>query len=371
MVSSNSAGGRLRADENPRAAAYGANPETHSLLSYPQLDWLRFLLASVVALDHEGFEFAGPISAGLAVDIFLALSGWLIGGILVATPASGLPRFFFNRATRIWIPYAVAVLLIYGLGAAKEGIDGGWFKYLFYDLTFTHYNFTVFPRALAEMPLGGTGNHFWSLSIEEQFYLLAPAVMVLLPFGRKLWLWLLVAAAMLALGMRAAPIALGVSAAIAQRDYGSWHLGRIARPLILTATAATLAVMWWHDRLLLHGLFAIGVILSLAVVGPRGRIGLFLGAVSFPLYLNHWIGAFTMHLFAKLAGPLSDGVGIAIAYLVAFGAGVVTWALVDRWVMARRSGWFTERRGRLLGVCAYTLVLLGIAGGLVIRSAGG
>jgi peptidoglycan/LPS O-acetylase OafA/YrhL len=363
--------GARHADENPGAAQFGANPETHKLPSYPWLDWLRFLLASIVALDHEGFNFPGPISAGLAVDIFLALSGWLIGGILVATPLRELPRFFFNRATRIWIPYAFAILLVYGLAAAHEGVTQNWFKYLFYDVTFTHYNFTIFPRASLEMPLGGTGNHFWSLSIEEQFYLLAPIVMLALPFGKKLWLWLLLAVAMVAFEMRAAPIALGVAAAISQRDYGAWHARRIVHAAIVAATLLLLAAMWRFDIMPVHALFALGVILSLAVVGRRDRLGMFAGAISFPLYLNHWIGSFAMHAFAKLAHGLSPALGIAIAYLCAVAVGIVTWALVDRWVMAHRGGWFTRKRGRLLGAWAYAMVTIGLIGGTIIHLSGG
>jgi len=356
-----------RADENPGAAAFGANPETHKLDSYPALDWLRFALASIVALDHEGMRFPGPISAGLSVDVFLALSGWLIGGILIATSRQGLPRFFFNRATRIWIPYAVAILLVYGLGAVKTGVDAGWFKYLLYDVTFTHYNFTTFPPAPYDMPLGGTGNHFWSLSIEEQFYLLAPILMLALPFGKKLWFWLVAAALMIALGMRAAPIALGVAAAISQRDFGHWHGRPFVRPALILATLLVLAIMWRQDDARWHPLFAAGVVLSLAFIGRRGRVGLLLGAISYPLYLNHWIGAFVMHLVVKLAGHVPQVAQIPLAYSCAVLAGFASWALVDRWVMAHRAGWYTPARGRLLGATAYALVAIGLVAGTAIR----
>lgn len=356
-----------RADENPAAAAFGANPETHKLESYPALDWLRFVLASVVALGHEGMSFPGPISAGLSVDVFLALSGWLIGGILIATTREGLPRFFFNRATRIWIPYAVAVLLIYGLGAAKTGVDAGWFKYLLYDVTFTHYNFTTFPPAPYDMPLGGTGNHFWSLSIEEQFYLLAPILMLALPFGKKLWFWLAAAALLMAFGVRASPIALGVAAAVSQRDYGHWHGRRFVRPALIVATLIIFALMWHHHHVAIRALFAAGLVISLAFVGKRGRIGLLLGAISYPLYLNHWIGAFVMHVVVKFTGHLPNAAHIAIAYGCAVLVGFVSWALVDRWVMAHRAGWYTPARGRLLGATAYVMVAIGLVGGFAIR----
>ena len=142
-----------------------ANPEAEKLQDFPLLDWLRFVLASTVLLTHEGIKY-GPVNGGLAVAVFLALSGWLIGGILFKSDRGDLPRFFYNRATRIWAPYLTAIILLYGAAAAREGIDGNWLKYLFYDVTFTHYNFAEFPRASLEMPLKGTGNAFWSLSVE-------------------------------------------------------------------------------------------------------------------------------------------------------------------------------------------------------------
>lgn len=348
-----------------------SNPERHKLASYPLLDWLRFALASIVALDHEGMPSIGPVSAGLAVDVFLALSGWLIGGILLATSLRELPRFFFNRATRIWIPYAVAVALVYGLALVREGVDLNWFKYLFYDVTFTHYNFTSFPRAAAEMPLRGTGNHFWSLSIEEQFYLLAPPVMLLLPFGKRLALWIVLALAMLALGMRAAPIALGVVAAVVHRDHGAWHVAPAGRAAVLAATAVLFAALWRFDFAALRALFAVAVVLALAVIGPRSGMGLLFGAVSYPLYLNHWGGAYVSNALAKAVGGMPPALAIPIAYLAAVAIGFAMWALVDRQVMARRAGWYAPRRGRVLGAAAYATVLIGLVGGLAIRLSGG
>ena len=50
---------------------------------YPAFDYLRILLATVVAAQHAGlvgWERAGSFS----VQVFFALSGWLIGGILLA-----------------------------------------------------------------------------------------------------------------------------------------------------------------------------------------------------------------------------------------------------------------------------------------------
>jgi peptidoglycan/LPS O-acetylase OafA/YrhL len=356
-----------RADENVGAREFGANPETHKLESYPLLDWLRFVLASVVALFHEGLPFPGPADGTLAVDVFFALSGWLIGGILVASRSSELPRFFFNRATRIWIPYAFAIFLLYGLAAAREGVGLNWATYLFHDVTFTHYNFIGPSQPDTAMPLAGTGKYFWTLSVEEQFYLVAPLFVFVLPFGKRVWPWLALAAVAAFFDSKAAPISLGVAAAVAHKDYGAWHLARWGRIIIFAVTAVSFAMLWKWDVTPLRAIFSTGMVLALATVGPRTRLGMFAGAVSYPLYLNHWIGAFVSHAIGHKI-PLSPLAGIGVAYLFAVLAGIGAWAVVDRWVMARRRGWYSDKLGRRLALTAYFMVACGIIGGVIMRA---
>ncbi len=357
--------------EPAAAAAQASNPETRKLDSYPLFDWLRIILASLVALGHQGMPALGPIDATLAVIVFLALSGWLIGGILLTTSIPELPRFFFNRATRIWIPYAFAVALIYGLAAWREGIDANWYKYLFYDVTFTHITFTQFPRAMYELPMGGTGNHFWSISVEEQFYLVAPLLMLLLPFGKKLWTWVVIAVVLLAAQSIFAAIALGVVAALIARDYPGWYRTRDARVLVWVAVIATFALCCLFDTGPMRALFAVCLVQGLALPGPRGQIGMFLGAISYPFYLNHWMGAFLVNGVARHFAPIPNALWILAAYVVALIAGIVTWAMIDRWVMLSRNSWSTHRRGVVLGALAYGLVLVGLVGGSIIWANGG
>ena len=71
---------------------------------FPAFDWLRLILAMTVALAHDGLPMDHR-AANFAVQVFFALSGWLIGGILFDSDRGKLPRFYFNRATRIWAPY--------------------------------------------------------------------------------------------------------------------------------------------------------------------------------------------------------------------------------------------------------------------------
>ena len=351
----------------PRAAK--ANPEGEKLRDYPWFDWLRFVLASVVVFSHAGFTVLPFLSGGLAVSVFFALSGWLIGGILLRTTLPELPRFFFNRATRIWIPYGVAILLLYSAAAVREGVDFFWLKYLVLDVTFTHQLFTFFPEAAYEMPLDGSGNHFWSLSLEEQFYLLAPLVMLLLRLGKTLALWVVLSIASVALGLMAAPVVLGVCAAVLQRDHriADSRLVRLAAVAVVVLSGVALAQGWPLSWRIGMPLFSVAMVLATAIPGRRSRVGMFLGGLSFPLYLNHWLGLALVHGTAKHAGFADLPALPLVSFLVAVLITVPLYWFVDRWVQKRRNGWYSPRLGRRLGATAYALVLSGLVAGTLMH----
>jgi peptidoglycan/LPS O-acetylase OafA/YrhL len=342
------------------------NPEMHKVRDYPFFDWLRFILASIVVLSHSHFTLLPFLNGSLAVKVFFALSGWLIGGILLNTQKSELPRFFFNRATRIWIPYAVAILMIYGLAAVKEGVDFFWFKYLLLDVTFTHQLYTFFPAALFEMPMDGSGNQFWSIAVEEQFYLFAPVMMLFVPKGRTLWFWLPFAALTTALDVNAASVSLGVCAAIVERDYriSENSLVRIICCGVILATAILMSIM--RSEYVIGPIFAVAVIVAAAMTGKRSSVGFIAGGVSYPLYLNAWIGGFIVNFFQKRWIPLDHTTNIIITYIMAVLVALPLYWMIDRQVQIRRNSWYSATLGRRLGVTAYCLVAIGvIAGGLV------
>jgi peptidoglycan/LPS O-acetylase OafA/YrhL len=155
--------------------------DIHSLPYMPQLDGLRAILVLAVVFTHyypEPYWPLGIFWAPLAVRCFFVLSGFLITTILlrdIAQAQSFLPaygRFIARRALRLYPILLVSLLATAALGVAGTRETLPW--HLFY-LT----NFYMAPLSLAEWP-GGFG-HLWSLATEEQFYLVWPLLIFLIP----------------------------------------------------------------------------------------------------------------------------------------------------------------------------------------------
>jgi peptidoglycan/LPS O-acetylase OafA/YrhL len=336
--------------------------------SFPIFDWLRFVLASAVALAHEDiirWEHAG----NFAVQVFFALSGWLIGGILLRTELKGLPRFYYNRGTRIWIPYFIAVAAIYVLSALRDPVTNHYFKFLFYDLTFTHNWFIPKVAPVIDMmPLKGTGTHFWSISVEEQFYLAAPLLIVLLPFGRSVLFWLIVAVAANLTQSWYGAISLGVLAAVVRCHYGDWQLTRPGYVATAAAGCALASIMvgvptsyvWVAPPL------AAAIVLMTSMPGARGPVGRFAGGMSYPLYLYHWTGMFVANFISKRLGVWLPSIGWA-AYFVALSVGSLAYVAVDQNVMRFRSALFRPGFGTILMITAYSFLAIGIIAGAFIN----
>ena len=339
---------------------------------YPSFDYLRISLATIVAIGHSGIGIWDQ-SGGYAVQVFFALSGWLIGGILLQSRPSDLPRFYFNRATRIWIPYFVTIVLLVIASLLKETISSKWLEIFFYDVTFV-YNFFGPPQLAASvnaMPLQGTGNHLWSICAEEQFYLLAP-FLIAIPggAGRTIWFWgLITIVAMLSpLWIFFGSIGFGVSASIVRLRYGDWQTSLTAR-IILAAVWAIFFTATYCETIPYRigaPVSAIALVLFFAQAGAPSKVASFLGGVSYPMYLNHWIGAFVAHaIFVRFA--MRDSlISELSSVLIAFAVSVVLYLIVDQNVRRNRDAYFTVFRGKALAGCGFALVTIGIVGGLLL-----
>lgn len=341
------------------------NPEAAKVNDYAAFDVLRFLLAFAVLLSHTGvltWENAG----NLAVQVFFALSGWLIGSILCRTDRRELSRFYFNRATRIWIPYFVTVCILYTVSLVHQhSLSSRWHEFLIYDLTFTHNWFTLLPDAhlaLSQMPLNATGNHFWSIAVEEQFYLCAPLAMTFLPFGRSVYLWLAIAVVAIGTGSFYGSVALGVFCAVLARSSPGWHLSNAGRAGLLIVFAASSLAMaicgaaYYYEA----PFFSAALVLLCALPMRRTPATQWFGGVSYPLYLNAWIGIFIFHSVAKRFEISGGWCYEIMLWLTALIVAAIFYYLIDRTVMANRSRCYSTRLGWTLGAVAYTLAVIGI-----------
>lgn len=152
------------------------------------LDGLRGLAILLVLLLHFTTDMdipAGTVAARVrsvfqlgwvGVDLFFVLSGFLITGILVDNKGSRpyFRPFYARRALRILPVYFLAVFAAFHiLPRVFHDFDTGGLR--------TEAAFWLFLTNFKELPyqLARTVGHFWSLAIEEQFYLMWPLVVFL------------------------------------------------------------------------------------------------------------------------------------------------------------------------------------------------
>ncbi|MFL6720238.1 MAG: acyltransferase, partial [Sphingomonas sp.] len=108
------------------------------------------------------------------------------------------------------------------------------------------------------------------------------------------------------------------------------------------------------------------IVLATSLQGRRRAVGRFLGGVSYPFYLYHWVGAFGAHFIEHRLGRTLAWEGW-LAYLFAVAAGSTAYLLIDQNVMRLRSGLYQPRAGTILMLTAYTLLTMGIVAGAVLR----
>src|SRR6185436_12066842 len=141
-----------------------------------QLDTLRAFAILLVMVEHFGGKVVNdhfPIGAGaMGVGLFFTLSGFLITGILLQSfdtaqnKAQAWRDFYARRLLRLVPPYYAVIAGLLLLGIAPVTQSWPW------DLAYlTNVN----------IARGGPETVFWSLAVEEQFYLFWPFVIAFVP----------------------------------------------------------------------------------------------------------------------------------------------------------------------------------------------
>lgn len=292
----------------------------------PQLDVLRGLAIALVLFYH-GFSwtqerqperwadlFSRTTTFGwLGVNLFFILSGFLITGILVDTKdrPDYFSNFYIRRVLRILPAYWLTIVVLVLAGMLSKGG-------VLTSLTFLA-NYTVIPAAKTYSP-------FWSLSVEEQFYLFWPVIVLLLSRRSLAWFAALLCVAEpvlravveYATGSDVLPhaatfliadnLALGALAALLVRSRWGTRRNALGAAALLSATAVALLIFGLPQGLLHRNhplgaalqtepfnLLFTAALLAMLALGGKAFAGRafqplrWLGDVSYGLYLVHLI----------------------------------------------------------------------------------
>ncbi|XZG69455.1 acyltransferase family protein [Chitinibacteraceae bacterium HSL-7] len=281
---------------------------------------LRGYAVLIVMFYH--FDVWAFKSGFLGVDVFFVISGYLITGMIARDLDRGTfsaKRFYYRRARRLvpsaYLTMALVLVCAWFLLAPTE--LSGLYEQVVGAVTFSANYFLYgqggyFGAASELKPL----LHIWSLSIEEQYYFLIPAILIFLP--KKLWKpacivlvmaslaagWILMSrkpsAAFYWLPARAWEMGVGSLVALYQARL---NLGRFRGTLGACALAILLGVPLFQGVLTHPGGAALLVVLATAILLASGfesiashkvgRVLVWFGNISYSLYLVHWpIAAF-------------------------------------------------------------------------------
>ena len=345
----------------------------------PDLEGLRGVAILAVLLFHAGIP--GTEGGFVGVDIFFVLSGFLITGLLLREREErggiSLSGFYARRARRI-LPAALIVLVAI--------LFASWFvlppldipdvaKDVFASALFVgNIRFAVqatdyFAADVVRSPV----LHYWSLGVEEQFYLLWPFLLIVaMRYGGRLrasagaivasvFVVSLIFAivytgidapwAFFSLPGRAWQLALGGLLAIGAQRVSSlpWRVRSVAGWLGLAAVLASIVfitpdIPYPGVVALVPSLGAAGLILA---GGGRLSVGRmlavrplrFLGKISFSLYLVHW----PILVLPAAALPLGEQLPLStrlLLVLVSVGVGVLSYRFIEQ---PFHRGWLSHR----------------------------
>lgn len=169
--------------------------------AFKELDSIRFLSIFLVVLHHQFLDQNKFLlwlkSYGwVGVDIFFVMSGFLITSILLKEIEKNqtieLKKFWLKRIFRLWPSWLlvlfISTFLVFNLGRNNQEIANSLAsKWWHYYLHFGNYSHAIFDK------LHTLFSHFWSLAVEEHFYLIWPILLMGIHRFKKIsiFIWLL------------------------------------------------------------------------------------------------------------------------------------------------------------------------------------
>ena len=112
-------------------------------------------------------------------------------------------------------------------------------------------------------------------------------------------------------------------------------------------------------------LFAVALIFLLARPGNHSKLATFLGGVSYPMYLNHWIGVFIANMGFALIGKRGSMICQVSSVLISLAVAAIIYIVIDHQVRLNRDRYFTKARGKLAAAFGFALVCVGLLGGTI------
>lgn len=325
----------------------------------PEIDGLRTIAVLGVLLFHLKI---GMFKGGFAgVDVFFVISGYLITGRILGDAGAGrfsFPEFYIRRARRILpaLIFTVAVTFVAGLlwlppeslrGLAKESTHA---LLSIANIQYWREAKEYFATASDQLPL----LHFWSLSLEEQFYLVWPLFVVAAVRLRKQ------AAAIAVAGLLSFALAVFWNARDPQAVFflmpfrifqfaigaAVWMIEARRRPGRAASEALSLAglIAIGISYVVLDERSSVPVMMLTASLGAAGVIlgadrsvasrlltnapALAIGRASYSLYLCHWPIIFFAGVIFGAASETAAGIAISFVLMVA--VGFFMWRFIEQ-----------------------------------------
>lgn len=362
----------------------------------PDIDGLRAIAVLSVVFYHAGFPgFSGGF---IGVDVFFVISGFLITKIVwseLEDDRFSLINFYVRRVKRIF-PALFAVLIACSIAAFFLLVPGDLFSFG-KSLTATVEFFSNFHWLKKANYFDGPAIdkpllHTWSLSVEEQFYMIWPLTLMLCrrAISASKLPYLILGIALVSLALAEGRLPDYQKDAFYLPWYRAWELmlgamlavspvymptRRLAAGLGLAGLAAiALAVCYFDSSTRFPGLSAALPCAGAALViaagtapNPAGRLLSLepmrrMGLISYSLYLVHWpLFSFT-HLYLNHQLPPAQSLGLVILSVV---LAFASWRFIET---PFRTGRFP--RPKVFGSAAAAMGGLYLAGALFVWSHG-
>ncbi len=331
-------------------------------MKFDQIDGLRFFAVFAVLCVH--WHWYGSYLCDLTtlgsrgVDLFFAISGFLITLGLIRSKESGkntgdnLYKFYIRRFLRIFPVYYLTVFILFIVWHDRMASTIWW--YVLYLANF----FSIKTQDW------GVAGHFWSLSVEEQFYFVWPFIILFIPNKRlpiiiissillslsvkSYWVfnsfpfWYIYMHPLAALDI----LALGGLLAYLYHFHPNNLKKLIYQPIVAIIIIFQVALVIYirkvsalsfiHDICIRtsFGIFSIWLI-GRAVFGFSGAIGYilensvlrYIGKISYAIYLFH---PFVPKLLYWVSLPANENIRFAIYFIITVTLASLSWYLFER-----------------------------------------